>query len=98
MEEAESAAEGAVGGDSAEGAARGACAGEVFWGGHAEEDLRQGVVWDLRPQQFPFFIGGHQELAAGGRAASRREPSGRRVFLGVKPNFIHEIPHVVGYI
>ena len=48
MEAAESAAEGAVGGDSAEGAARGACAGEVFWGGHAEEDLRQGVVWDLR--------------------------------------------------
>ena len=59
MEAAESAAEGAVGGDSMEGAAGGACTGEVLWGGQAEEDLRQGVVWDLRQQQFPFLIGGH---------------------------------------
>ena len=62
MEPAESAAEGAVGGDSAEGAAGGACAGEVLWGGQSEEDLRQGVVWDLRQQQFPFHIDGHREV------------------------------------
>lgn len=44
--------EGAVGGASAEGDAGGGDAGEVGWGGQAEEDLRQELVGDRQRLHF----------------------------------------------